>query len=34
MNRFFLASHVVSGIENELRETSHLRKKETKIHHA
>ena len=33
-NNFFLISHVVSAIEKELREISHSRKKEIKIHHA
>ena len=32
MNKFFLASHVVSDIENELREISHS--KEAKLRHA
>ena len=33
-NKFFLISHAVSEIEKELKEVSHLQKKETKIKHA
>ena len=32
MNKFVLVSHVVSNMENELREISHS--EETRIHHA
>ena len=32
-NNFFLIWHVVSAIEKELREISHLPKKETKVHY-